>query len=106
MPADKYDHAVNNASLVITHGGTGAIIKALKAHKQVVAIPRREKYGEHSDDHQLQIVDFFSGNGYVIKVDDVSELEGSIQSLFENPIKKRFKGKGNIIEIIDDFIKI
>lgn len=105
MTPVEYDNAVHNADLIITHGGTGAIIKALKAHKQVISVPRREKYGEHSDDHQLQIVEFFSNNGYVKRIDEMEELEESIKTLFSNPIEKKFEGKGNIIDIIDDFIK-
>ena len=47
------------ADIVITHGGTGAIIGAVKKGKKVIAVPRLAKYGEHVDDHQIQLIKQF-----------------------------------------------
>lgn len=105
MSPEEYEDYLYKASLIISHGGTGAIVKALKAHKQVIAVPRLEKYGEHSDDHQLQIVTFFEENGYVYRVDHMDELLSVIENIQEYPIKKRFKGDGRIVNIIDEYIQ-
>lgn len=105
MDPDEYENNVNKADIVITHGGTGAIVKALKAEKQIIAVPRLEKYGEHSDDHQLQIVSFFSENGYVHRVDQMTELMPAIENLTENPIMNFFSSEGKIVEIIEEFIQ-
>lgn len=51
--------------VVITHGGTGAIIGAVKAGKRVIAVPRRASYGEHVDDHQVEIVSQFADMGLI-----------------------------------------
>lgn len=104
ITAEEYDTQVKKSDLIITHGGTGAIVKALKADKQIIAIPRLEKYGEHSDDHQLQIVDFFESNGYIRRVDYTKNLESTINNIQISPITKSFNGKGNIVDIIDEFI--
>ena len=50
---------MEKANIVITHGGTGAIIGAVKKGKKVIAVPRLAKYGEHVDDHQLQLIKQF-----------------------------------------------
>ena len=50
---------------VITHGGTGAIIGAVKAGKKVIAVPRLVKFGEHVDDHQTEIVTQFAEMGLI-----------------------------------------
>ena len=50
---------------VITHGGTGAIISAVKKGKKVIAIPRLSKFDEHVDDHQLQIVKQFKNMNFI-----------------------------------------
>ena len=105
MDLNEYDSYVNEAKLVITHGGTGAIIRALKANKQIIAVPRLAKYEEHSDNHQLQIVNHFFDEGYIYKVDDPSELEYALQKIKKNPITKKFSGSGNIIGILDEFIQ-
>lgn len=105
LSPEEYQKNVNAAQIIITHGGIGAIIKALKAGKQVIAIARREELGEHCDDHQLQIVDLFSELGYIRKVNKLEELGGVVESLVSNPVTKKFIGDGRVVEIIDDFIK-
>lgn len=49
----------DKADIVITHGGTGAIIGAVKKGKKVIAVPRLARYGEHVDDHQIQLIGQF-----------------------------------------------
>ena len=105
MDLDEYNAYVNEADLIITHGGTGAIIRALKAEKQVIAVPRLAKYEEHSDNHQLQIIDHFFKEGYIYKVQNPSELETALNKVRIKPIKKKFSGGGNIINILDQYIK-
>lgn len=62
---NEFAQRVKDAQIIITHGGTGAIVNALKAGKPVVAMPRRVKYGEHVDDHQVQIVEQFAEVGLI-----------------------------------------
>ena len=59
---------------VITHGGTGAIIGAVKAGKKVIAVPRLAKFGEHVDDHQKEIVAQFAEMGLIEPCMDPAEL--------------------------------
>lgn len=56
---DEFSDMQDRCDIVITHGGTGAIIGALKKGKKVIAVPRLAKYGEHVDDHQLQLLHQF-----------------------------------------------
>ena len=53
LDRDEFSNEMEKANIVITHGGTGAIIGAVKKGKKVIAVPRRAKYGEHVDDHSL-----------------------------------------------------
>ena len=101
---EEYQRRVDEADLIITHGGTGAIVKALKSGKQMIAVPRLFCYHEHENDHQLQIVDFFASQGYLLKAQEMDELEGAILELRIHPITKRFVGDGCVGELIDDFI--
>lgn len=58
LDRDEFAEMEGKAEIVITHGGTGAIIGAVKKVK-VIAVPRLAKYGEHVDDHQLQLIEQF-----------------------------------------------
>lgn len=57
---------ISSSDLVITHSGTGSIIAGLEQSKCVVTIPRLAKYGEHNDDHQMEIAEVFSAAGHVL----------------------------------------
>ena len=66
------------AEIVITHGGTGAIIGAVKKGKKVIAVPRLSKYGEHVDDHQLQIIEQFKNQNLICGLDDCNQLSDGL----------------------------
>ena len=70
----------------------------LKKHKKIIAVPRLNKYGEHVDDHQIQIVDMFADVGYIMKYDDGDDLEKIISEIKK---KKMVIFKSNT----DNFIK-
>ena len=57
VPDKELDHAIVMSHVVIAHAGIGSIIKANSLKRPLVLLPRLEKYGEHFDDHQLQIVE-------------------------------------------------
>ena len=59
LDRDEFSDIMGKCDKVITHGGTGAIIGAVKKEKKVIAVSRLSKFGEHVDDHQLQIIEQF-----------------------------------------------
>lgn len=71
---DEFKGRMAAADVVITHGGTGAIIGAVKAGKKVVAVPRLACYGEHVDDHQVEIVRQFADMGLIEPCIDIADL--------------------------------
>ena len=66
IPMEKFDDLIKSCDLLITHGGVGSIITGLKNDKKVIAAARLEKYKEHTNDHQLQIIENFSNDGYIL----------------------------------------
>lgn len=72
---DKMQEYIDKADLIITHGGTGSIIMPLQKSKKIIACARLEKYGEHVNDHQKEIVDVFAEEGHILKFDDGDDLQ-------------------------------
>ena len=72
---DEFNKYIKECNLLITHGGVGSILNGLKNNKKVIAVPRLSKYDEHENDHQLQIVEYFKDNGYILSTDNVDELD-------------------------------
>lgn len=101
---DEFSNLMIDSDLVITHGGTGAIISALKHDKRVIAVPRLQRYSEHVDDHQLQITTLFSELQYIESVFEVEELEELICESDKKEFKKYESQTQAILSSIDEFI--
>ena len=102
---DDFRHYQNEADLIVTHGGTGAVIGALKLGKQVIVVPRLSKYKEHSDDHQLQVAEVLENEGYLRCVLDIDKLGYTIIESKKKPITKVYNKSSKIISIIEEFIE-
>lgn len=104
MAVDEFKEYQMNADLIISHGGTGALIGALKLHKQVIAVPRLAKFGEHTDDHQTQVAGVLAKEGYLKMVLDIDKIAEEIMDIKKNPIIKKYNRPSNVISIIEQFI--
>jgi UDP-N-acetylglucosamine transferase subunit ALG13 len=102
-----YEHMAylyKNANLIVTHGGTGSITMGMKMGKKVIAVPRLIKYGEHNDDHQLEIVKQFRETGHILawnEPEDFSEVLYQAESFQPKPFRS---GNKKIISLIQEFI--
>lgn len=104
IDAEEYKRCQEKADIVITHGGTGSIVGALKNRKNVIAVPRLAKYGEHIDDHQLQIVREFEKSGYLLAVEDIDELAEKIKFFEQGNRLHKFESDGLMVDIIKEYI--
>lgn len=72
---EEIDRLYEDARVVVCHAGVGSILTAIEHGKPVIAVPRRKKYGEHIDDHQLEITRELEKEGRITVVCDVRDLE-------------------------------
>jgi UDP-N-acetylglucosamine transferase subunit ALG13 len=100
IPEEKMKKYVKNCSIMITHGGLGSIMRGIEAGKVVVAVPRRKKFNEHTDDHQLQIVREAKKRGGVIPVYNISNLEQVIRKARKLKVEKRKYEPLKILRIV------
>ena len=101
---DEFNEYQDKANLIISHAGTGALIGASKKGKNIIAIPRLAKFGEHIDDHQLQVTEVLEKEGYVRAVYDINRLCKAIEDSNKCPIQKAYCRESNVIKIIEGFI--
>ena len=104
ISSDELDKLEQQADCIITHGGVGSIIGSIEKDKKVIAVPRLKQYGEHVNDHQLDIVQSFNKLGYIIGITDVSQLSDALQKINMFQPKKYVQNTGKIISIVQDFI--
>lgn len=66
LSLDEYSKLIKSCSLLITHGGVGSILDGLKENKTIIAFSRKKEYKEAVNNHQEEIVNNFSINGYIL----------------------------------------
>lgn len=102
---DEFANWTEKADIVITHGGTGAIIGAVKKGKKVIAVPRLAKYGEHVDDHQIQLIGQFKELNLIHACEDM-DLAKAIEIVKKTEYKVYESNTGKIIESIEEYIEL
>ena len=90
---------------VITHGGTGVIIGAVKKGKKVIAVPRLAKYGEHVDDHQLQLLHQFDDLQLICACYDVEQLGECYKNLQNMHFRPYVSNTSVVIASIDEYLQ-
>ena len=104
MPLDELEDLIEQADLIITHGGVGSITMSLKRGKKVIAVPRLHEYHEHVNNHQKEIVQTYDEKGYIVGVQDVKELQEALSKIKNFEPKKYQTNNQKMLKIIEDFI--
>ena len=103
LDREEFAALEEKADIVITHGGTGAIIGAVKKGKKVIAVPRLKKYGEHVDDHQIQLIKQFKDLNLIYAC-----MDGNLQKALDvvkNTTYNEYKSNTDrIIRSLEEFI--
>lgn len=74
----RFEALLKDASLVISHGGAGTLINLLQNGRVPIVMPRRRRYSEHVDDHQVELVKALSAEGRVIPVYEPEDLAAAV----------------------------
>lgn len=106
LDREEFGKIMSECDKVITHGGTGAIINAVKNGKKVIAIPRLSKFGEHVDDHQVEIVNQFSEMKIIIGSIELEDIGMLICYTDSVRLKKYTSNTYNIIKEIENYIQL
>ena len=102
---EEFAKRQDECDIVITHGGTGAIIGAVKRGKKVIAVPRLAKYGEHVDDHQLQLLKQFENMHIIEPCYDVDNLRETYLHLLHTDYRPYVSNTMAVITSIDNNIQ-
>mgnify|MGYP003293862603 CR=1 FL=1 len=105
LDRDEYTLKIDQSDIVITHGGTGAIISAVKKGKKVIAVPRLAEFGEHIDNHQLQIIKQFQELDLICECYDIKKLDEALRKAQTLVYKEYRSNTQMIIKSIMSFIE-
>ncbi len=104
LDKSAFDRNVREASAIIGHAGTGTITAALEHSKPLLVMPRRKKYGEVVNDHQVMLAIKFEALGHLLLARDETELADKIAELKSFVPRPRKVDPGEIARRIDVFL--
>ena len=105
LDRNRFAEIMNSCDTVITHGGTGVIIGAVKKGKRVIAVPRLAKYGEHVDDHQLQLLHQFDDLQLICACYEMNDLGECYKNLKTMQFRPYVSNTDVVIASIDEYLK-
>lgn len=102
---------IDEARIVITHGGPSSFIMPMQIGKTPIVVPRQHKYNEHVNDHQVKFAkEVEERMGAIITVVDVKDLSEIIEN-YERFKKKNKRSSNNerfnqsLGRIVDELFK-
>jgi UDP-N-acetylglucosamine transferase subunit ALG13 len=98
---------LQEARLIVSHCSTGAVINAKKFGKPLVVVPRRKAYGEHFDEHQIELAQVIEKEGSVRVVYDIKRLKEEVLRILSEEKEENLvspKKPEGIIKAIQTFL--
>ena len=104
LDKEAFDEKVGCAVCVISHAGMGSIIAALSRNKPLLVMPRMKRFGEHVNDHQVDIAKKFEEYGHLLVARDVADLPDVIDKLRNFVPKERSAAPRAVADRISRFL--
>lgn len=81
----EYRRLFSESRTVVSHAGVGTLLEAARAGKPLVCVPRQRQFGEHWDDHQLEICTELAREGTLHYVEDPQDLDLATLAVAQPP---------------------
>ena len=98
---EEMEKYFKKARVIITHGGGGTIFKALKMGKRVIVVPRLREYGEHINDHQLEIAQYLENNNLCLVARNFEEFKNSLENIDSVVFSKYVSSENKFIKNVN-----
>lgn len=105
LPTPEFEKLMDKADIIITHGGAGSILSAIKKNKKIIAAARLAEYKEHHNNHQKQIIEEFEKQGYLLELRDFDQLGKMIEKVKKFKPKKFVSNTKNMVKLIENYIE-
>lgn len=100
--APSLDPYLNQARIVITHGGLGTIAEVLQKRCKIIGVNNPDRY----DLHQEELLKILEEQGHIIWCRRLSHLAESLQKAEGRILIPYSKPRCNIAEVIRNYLKI
>ncbi len=107
FPYQEMVEKVENARIVITHGGPSSFIMPLQIGKIPIVVPRKKEFDEHVNNHQVEFCSQLAKRmGNIIVVLEINELGDILEQYSDTLNSVRTDIKSNNENFCENFKKI
>jgi UDP-N-acetylglucosamine transferase subunit ALG13 len=100
IPKNDFFRLLDAAEVVVTHGGVNSIMATMEHGRPLVIVPKMKVFGEHIDDHQLEISEMMEKRYDVIVVRDMAQLPKAIERAKTHQYKPWESHTAELVEYI------
>lgn len=95
IPYEDMVKYVQQARIVITHGGPASFLMPLQIGKTPIVVPRQKQFGEHVNDHQVNFARAITQRqGNILVVENIDDLEDMLVN-YEAHVQMMNSAMGN-----------
>jgi UDP-N-acetylglucosamine transferase subunit ALG13 len=80
LPYQELTELISRARVVVCHAGVGTVMTCLKNAQRPIVVPRLRAFGEHVDDHQLEITKRLEQDNRVFTAISLGDLKRYLSS--------------------------
>jgi UDP-N-acetylglucosamine transferase subunit ALG13 len=102
LPYDELLGYMLKARVVVTHAGVGSVLMSAANGIRPIVVPRRRRYKEAVDDHQLHFARRLHSIGVVTLVEDPDALAGAITA--DDGPAQRIQASGQLVEELREYL--
>jgi len=102
---NEYKKILRSCNLIITHAGLGNVMVGMEHNKPLIVVPRRKEFGEHVDNHQMEMAKYIEKSESCLVIHDINDLESSIKKMVKIKIKLKKRVEPEILNIIKNLVK-
>jgi beta-1,4-N-acetylglucosaminyltransferase len=100
VPLQKFEELIRSAEIIICHAGAGTLIHVFTAGKVPVVMPRRRKYGEVVDDHQMELTHALAAHGRVIPAWEPQDLPAALAAAAGSRTTTRQLADSRLLDLV------
>lgn len=104
IPNDEFNRYMRETEVVVTHSGVNSIISCMEMKKPLVICPRLHEYGEHVDNHQMEIATLMRDKYNVLICTDMKNLPELIEKAKTHKYKPWISHREELLEVIRELI--
>lgn len=101
----QFEEWIEDCDVLVTHSGVGTILAGKSHGKPVIVFPRLKKYGEHVDDHQLDIARAFDKKNLVFMCGENDDLGRLIEKARNHCFDEYVSQRTKMVQLIETYIK-